>query len=129
MTEAKFSKLMQDESFRREVAAESFVLEAAEQISLAMKQQGVNKAELARKLGKSRAWVTQMLDGSANMTLRTLADVLFVLNQEPKLILQGQGFQAAGPAVNPKWDRVEFNGCVQNEDREDLFESPEDLVA
>lgn len=50
-----------------------------------MAEAGVNKAELARRLGKSRAYVTQLLGGRANMTVRTLADVAYALDAEVKL--------------------------------------------
>jgi len=48
-------------------------------------EQNVSKADLARHLGKSRAWVTQLLSGSANMTIRTLAEVTYVLDAAVKL--------------------------------------------
>jgi transcriptional regulator with XRE-family HTH domain len=38
-----------------------------------MDGQGVTKAELARRVGKSRAYVTQSLSGDRNMTLSTFA--------------------------------------------------------
>ena len=44
-----------------------------------MDEQGVTKAELARRLGRSRPYVTKLLNGSTNMTIRTIADVLFHL--------------------------------------------------
>ena len=47
-----------------------------------MDQQGVSKAELARRVGKSRAYVTQSLGGDRNMTLRTLASFADALNAD-----------------------------------------------
>jgi transcriptional regulator with XRE-family HTH domain len=44
-----------------------------------MERHDVNRAELANRLGKTRGWVTQLLDGEKNKTIRTLADVFFVL--------------------------------------------------
>lgn len=38
----------------------------------AMKAQGINQAELARRLGCSRAWVGQLLSADANPTLGTM---------------------------------------------------------
>lgn len=53
----------------------------AEQISLAMKQGDVTKAELARRLGKSRAYISQILQGrGANFTIETLARISHVLD-------------------------------------------------
>ena len=47
-----------------------------------MDRQGVSKAELARRVGKSRAYVTQSLGGDRNMTLSTLASFADALNAD-----------------------------------------------
>ena len=70
-------RLMQDSEFSRLFAVESAVTEAAGVIARLMEEQRVSKAELARRMGRSRAWVTQLLSGSANMTVRTLGEVTF----------------------------------------------------
>lgn len=53
---------------------------ASEVIRALMDRQGVSKAELARRVGKSRAYVTQSLSGNRNMTLGTLASFADALN-------------------------------------------------
>ncbi len=52
---------------------ERLVLLATEEILKLMEREGISKADLARALGKSKAYVTQALAGGRNMTLRTLA--------------------------------------------------------
>jgi len=47
-----------------------------------MKETGVTRSELAERLGKTKGWVTQLLDGEANKTIRTVADALAVLGRE-----------------------------------------------
>ena len=47
-----------------------------------MESQGVSKAELARRVGKSRAYVTQSLSGDRNMTLGSLARFADALNAD-----------------------------------------------
>ena len=75
----KYDELMSAPEFRKEMAIESLVAEAAEGIAQLMAAQNLSKADVARRLNKSRAWVTQLLNGKANMTIRTLADVTFAL--------------------------------------------------
>ena len=75
----KYDELMSAPEFRKEMAIESLVAEAAEGIAQLMAAQNLSKADVARRLNKSRAWVTQLLNGKANMTIRTLAEVTFAL--------------------------------------------------
>ena len=49
------------------------ILWATEAVAEAMANQGLTRAQLAEALGTSRPNVTQLLSGSRNMTLRTLA--------------------------------------------------------
>ena len=77
--------LMEDPEYRRLYAIEGLVADAAELVARLMEEQRVNRAELARRLGKSRAWVTQLLSGRANMTIRTFAEVVFALGAAVEL--------------------------------------------
>ena len=80
--------LMEDPEFRRLLSIEALVAEASEAIAKLMAEQNVSKADLARRLNKSRAWVTQLLSGKANMTVRTLAEVVYTLDAEANLHTQ-----------------------------------------
>ncbi len=84
-TKTQFEQLMESPEFRKLYAMEGLVIEAGEFIARRMQEQNVTKAELARRLGKSRAYVTQMLSGTTNLTLRTLAEVAYALGAEVKL--------------------------------------------
>lgn len=59
--------------FRRTYEEERLILWATEAVAEAMADQGLTRTQLAEALGTSRPNVTQLLNGSRNMTLRTLA--------------------------------------------------------
>lgn len=59
----------------------------SEVIQHAMEAQGVDRAELARRLDRSPARVTQVLGGH-NMRLRTVADFFYALDYEVNLTLK-----------------------------------------
>jgi transcriptional regulator with XRE-family HTH domain len=67
------------------VAQEEFILAATELIFELMEKTGVTKAELARRVGRTRGYLTQLLDGNRNMTLRTLAELANALGYRPRL--------------------------------------------
>ncbi len=64
---------------------ERVILETAILIRKLLKERKLTKADLATRLGKSKAFVTQLLDGRANMTLRTISDVMCALGQSLKV--------------------------------------------
>lgn len=66
--------------------------EAAIGIYNLMKDQGVTRAALARRIGKGRSFMTKVLEGSHNFTLETLADIYAALGRAAHLSL-GDDFQ------------------------------------
>ena len=67
---------------------EGLILEATEAICAAMEKRCMSKAVLAGRLGTSKAYVTQLLKGNRNMTLRTFASIAFALNMTPEMALK-----------------------------------------
>lgn len=61
---------------------ERAIYEVTEMIECEMEKQQVSRSELASRLGRTKGWVTQLLDGDANKTIRTVADVLAVLGRQ-----------------------------------------------
>lgn len=64
---------------RRLLEQERLILWATERLAEMMHEKDLSKADLARALGTSRAYVTNLLSGRTNLTLRTLADVSAVM--------------------------------------------------
>ncbi len=77
--------LAQTKDGLRLLQQEHAIIEATELICAIMKEDGVTRSQLAQRLGKTRGWVTQLLDGAANMTLRTAADIFTALGYELRL--------------------------------------------
>ncbi len=67
------------------------ILEVAEEIHSAMERAGVSRAELARRLGTSPAYVTKILRGSANFTLESLARLAYALGGEFRFHIAPRG--------------------------------------
>ncbi len=73
-----FKQLEQSDTYHIDAAK----LEISEQIYLAMEQQGVTNAELARRLGKSRAYITKVLQGNVNFTIESLVKIARALGHK-----------------------------------------------
>jgi transcriptional regulator with XRE-family HTH domain len=80
-----FQDFISDPKRRRIYEREALAFEAAELISRLMEEQQVSKTDLARRVGTSKSHVTQLLSGSRNMTLRTLADLAFALGHKVEI--------------------------------------------
>lgn len=77
-------------------AEEKLILDVTESILDKMDELNVNNSELAQKLGTSKSHVSKLLDGKRNMTLRTLAAVGHVLDQEVKIYMASKGREEIG---------------------------------
>lgn len=73
MPKSWFERKSESRHQRQLFEEERAVLRATEEILRLMEKESISKAELARMLGKTKAYVTQALSGGRNMTLRTLA--------------------------------------------------------
>jgi transcriptional regulator with XRE-family HTH domain len=87
---SKLTDWLSTEDRRREFAEEALIVDAAEQIWAAMTSAKVTKSEIAERLGKSKAFISQMLNGSRNMTLRSLADISHCIGYRVNLSLERQ---------------------------------------
>jgi antitoxin component HigA of HigAB toxin-antitoxin module len=99
-TRTVFEQYMENPENRRIFEQERVLVDAAELVSTAMEFRGVNRSELATRLKCSKAYVTQVLRGNQNLTLKTLADVFYGLNC--RLVLAAQ--TEAGMLFNRPWN-------------------------
>lgn len=95
-------------------------VELCEQIYLIMEQENVTKAELARRLQTSRAYITKLLQGSANLTLDSLVKVARALDCKVSVELRSKAKGEVGTIWEAKkvtslrldsfkhWRREEF---------------------
>jgi len=86
----KFDELMLDPEFRKEYAVEGFIADTAELIWQLLVRRNMKQADLARRLNKTPAFVSQLLNGKANMTVRTLAEVVYALGATVKIGTQDE---------------------------------------
>lgn len=78
----RFSKQMKDPSFLKVLAQEALMTDIQEEICRLMEEERVSRNELAKRMGKSKGFVTQILNSGRNLTLRTIADVFTALGAE-----------------------------------------------
>jgi transcriptional regulator with XRE-family HTH domain len=67
---------------RRAWHQERAIFETTNMMCELMESARISRSELARRLGTTKGFVSQLLDGSTNMTLRTISDVFLELGCE-----------------------------------------------
>lgn len=73
---------------------ERVLLEVSELACELLEEEGLSRVDLADRLGKGRSFVTQILQGTRNLTLRTMSDI----------------FTALGYAFHPSVKRIDSVG-------------------
>ena len=75
----RFHQMVEEARETSEYWVEAAIIEFTMDVGRLMDEQGVSRAELARRLGTSRAYVTKLLGGNANFTLETMSKVAMAL--------------------------------------------------
>lgn len=75
------------EEYERLLCQERLILDVTEQLAGTLEDGGVTRAELARRLGRTPGFVSQVLSGGRNLTLRTIADIAAALSLRPSFKL------------------------------------------
>lgn len=93
MREAKWFQEMLDK-YRDdfEFRLEELILDFTEKIVQKMREQDISRAELARRLGVSRAFVTKLLNGNPNLTIKTMMSIADVLGCDLNIDIYPKGF-------------------------------------
>jgi ribosome-binding protein aMBF1 (putative translation factor) len=95
---------------RKEYEQERLLLEVTDKLYAAMEEAGLNKADLARMLGTSRAHITQCFAGRRNLTLRTVSDLAWAVGHRLTVAVEplrdGKFISAPVQMVRPSSARI-----------------------
>lgn len=76
-----------DKDFERLVKQEELILDVTNRLTQALEHAGVTKSELAKRIGRTPGFVSQVFGGGRNLTLRTISDIAAALSLRPALQL------------------------------------------
>jgi len=78
-------KYLEDPEFAKLMAQGDLIMEVTETLCELLEKEKISRKELADRLGKSKGFISQLLNGGRNLTLRTVADILHVLGYKVSL--------------------------------------------
>lgn len=74
-----YEKYLENENFERIMAQEDFIMEVTENFCRVLNEEHMSRSRLANLMGKTKGFISQVLNGGRNLTLRSLADIAFAL--------------------------------------------------
>ena len=102
------------EFFKQVEASESYLragieIEFTEELCRVMSEQNINRADLARRMGTSPAYITKILNGSVNFTTVTMAKLSKAVGLELRLHLAPKGSETRwfDTLDGGRWQRFE----------------------
>lgn len=125
-----------DKEYEKEFRRQELIIEVAEAVSKRMEEKQVKRSALAKLLGKTTSFVTQILTGSRNMTLSTVSDLAFALDAKVRIEISdssddnGWNFDGIDYLVSPlKTRQGETTACNDENYHERITISPLKAVA
>lgn len=76
----RYKKLAEKYKDDPEYLLEGLMIDVTEQIVRVMEKNGMTRTQLARKLGCSNAYITKLLKGSGNLTLKKLLEITIAMD-------------------------------------------------
>jgi DNA-binding Xre family transcriptional regulator len=76
----KYQQMFDEALASPEAWVDGPMVEFTEDLCRLMKEKNVSRADLAKKIGTSRAYITKLLGGNANFTLATMVKLAFALD-------------------------------------------------
>jgi hypothetical protein len=107
-------KYLEDPEFARMMAQGDLIMEVTETLCELLENEKISRKELADRLGKTKGFVSQLLYGGRNLTLRTVADILHVLGYKVALTPQKIHGESSDTSARSKGVKVTKKAQVVN---------------
>jgi transcriptional regulator with XRE-family HTH domain len=84
---------LKDKEFARIMAQERLIMDVTESFCRILEEENLSRSKLAHIMGKTKGYVSQLLNGNRNITLRVLSDIAYHLGYDAKIVLRKQGLK------------------------------------
>ena len=110
-----FNSLIEKYEEDAEFRLESLIIDFTEKIVTKMAEGNISRVELARRLGVSKAFVTKLLNGNQNLTIKSMLSIADALECEVNLDIYPKEFEVRNfyLHVNRKVDVKQFTRPVK----------------
>jgi transcriptional regulator with XRE-family HTH domain len=85
----------------RGLRQEELIVEVTEALARALRTSGLTKSDLAARLGKTKGFISQIMGGGRNLTLRTLADLAAAIGCRVRVNLVEESKRRSSSRTDP----------------------------
>jgi transcriptional regulator with XRE-family HTH domain len=90
-TKTLHDEYLKDKEFARIMAQEDLIMDVTENFCRILDEEKLNRSRLAQIMGKTKGYVSQLLNGNRNITLRVLSDIAYSLGYTVRIRVQKRG--------------------------------------
>jgi transcriptional regulator with XRE-family HTH domain len=98
-----YDKFLENEDFRRLAAQEDFILDVTENFYELLHRENISKALLAKLTGKTKGFISQILNGGRNLTLRSISDLAYALGYRAIVNFEKVGQKRESHSIDFNW--------------------------
>ena len=98
-----YDKYVEDPEFERLMVQEDLIMDVSEDFCKLLKEKKMKRSDLANVMGKTKGLISQFLNGSRNMTLRSIADIAYHLGYKVKITFQAKKVKKRYNIINVDW--------------------------
>ena len=98
-----FDRYMEDKEFKRLMAQEDLIMNVTEQFCEILETNQIKRKKLAVLMGKTKGYISQILNGGRNITLRTLSDIAFTLGYSVNINFMKKTKQRYQDSITIDW--------------------------
>lgn len=109
----RFSKLLEKYKNDPEYQAERLIIDLTEQIARRLEEGSLTRSELAKRLDCSNSYITKLMRGEQNLTIRKIFQIANALGCTLDLSIIPQESKVIGAFTIKKTEDANFNGTVQ----------------
>lgn len=107
--ETLYEEFMKEKEFERIMAQEDLIMEVTEGFCEILENENLKRSNLAQLMGKTKGYISQLLNGSRNITLRSLSDIAYYLGYRVDISFKKKVKKIQRDSYSLSWDMSQKN--------------------
>ena len=99
-----YDEYLKDEEFARLMEQENLIMEVTEGFCRILQEEGLSRTKLANSMGKTRGYISLLLNGRRNITLRSLSDIAYFLGYSVRIFFTKRISKSTQIPMSLEWD-------------------------